>query len=301
MCLLASGPQRRPLLLQMYSVQQQGQLPGRDAPDGNFHPREVSCSHTGGKTSEPETEHLKVFFLFRDASWELEANAYSELLEVYTHCDADVCLCGDGRTHSAKTGYGRGRIAYRENSRLICGFLRFSPFEVVRCRLCGSRGTHRKCSRLKAGNGDWACGDCTEAADGEGVIDSPASRVKLCSPPQRSQRRSRLSKRHLTLPPHISSKRYTPRGKRTSCVRSGQQGALSPRALLSFGDLSRFVGIQMVYLASSLKASLSFSIRVFCGHSEGLGPSTPPPQRAGGGEWGPGSGCRSGACTKERF
>lgn len=62
MCLLASGPQRRPLLLQVYSVQQQGELPGGDAPDGNFHPREVSCSHSGGKTSEPETVHLKVFF-----------------------------------------------------------------------------------------------------------------------------------------------------------------------------------------------------------------------------------------------
>lgn len=109
-------------------------------------------------------------------------------------------------------------IAYGENSRLISGFLRLSPFEVVRCRLCGSRGTHRKCSRLKAGNGDWACGDCTRATDGRGLIDSPASRVKLCSPPQRSQRRSRLSKRHLTPPPHISSKRYTPRGKRTLCV-----------------------------------------------------------------------------------
>lgn len=110
MFLLASGPQCRPLLLQMYSVQQQGELPGGDAPDGNFHPREVSCSHTGGKTSAPETELLKVLFLFRDASWELEANAYSELLEVYTHCDADICLCRDGRTHSAKTGYRRSSI-----------------------------------------------------------------------------------------------------------------------------------------------------------------------------------------------
>lgn len=43
--------------------------------------------------------------LCRDASWELEANAYSELLEVYTRCDALTCLCNDGRTHSAKTGY----------------------------------------------------------------------------------------------------------------------------------------------------------------------------------------------------
>lgn len=41
----------------------------------------------------------------RDASWELEANAFSELLEVYQHCDAPICQCNNGRTHSAKLGY----------------------------------------------------------------------------------------------------------------------------------------------------------------------------------------------------
>lgn len=45
------------------------------------------------------------FLVCRDASWELEANAYAELLEVYSHCDALACLCNDGRTHSAKSGY----------------------------------------------------------------------------------------------------------------------------------------------------------------------------------------------------
>lgn len=42
----------------------------------------------------------------RDASWELEANAYAELLEVYKRCDALTCLCNNGCTHSAKSGYG---------------------------------------------------------------------------------------------------------------------------------------------------------------------------------------------------
>lgn len=37
----------------------------------------------------------------------MEANAYSDLLEVYSRCDADECLCSDGRAHSAKTGYGQ--------------------------------------------------------------------------------------------------------------------------------------------------------------------------------------------------
>lgn len=43
--------------------------------------------------------------IFRDASWELVPNAYSELLEVYKNCDAVTCLSNDGRTHSAKSGY----------------------------------------------------------------------------------------------------------------------------------------------------------------------------------------------------
>lgn len=45
----------------------------------------------------------------------MEANAYSDLLEVYTRCDADECLCSDGRAHSAKTGYGQ------EAARLLGG------------------------------------------------------------------------------------------------------------------------------------------------------------------------------------
>lgn len=59
--------------------------------------------------------------------------------------------------------------------------------------------------------------------------------------------RSRLSKHHLTLPPHISSKRYPPEGRRTSC----------PFAPALFDDLRRFVGMQMVYLASSLRPALA--------------------------------------------
>lgn len=77
---------------------------------GIFIPERYRVRTPVGKPLNRKQNFLKVSFLFRDASWELEANAYSELLEVYTHCDADVCLCRDGRTHSAKTGYGRGSI-----------------------------------------------------------------------------------------------------------------------------------------------------------------------------------------------
>uniref|UniRef100_A0A8C7YZF6 G2/M-phase specific E3 ubiquitin protein ligase n=1 Tax=Oryzias sinensis TaxID=183150 RepID=A0A8C7YZF6_9TELE len=96
----------------------------------------VMCAHADGSD-----------FPCRDASWELESDAYSDLLEVYKHCDSPSCLCEHGRSHSSIRGW----------------------FEVVRCCLCGSRGTHRKCSGLTLKTTDWACGDCTQATDGKGA------------------------------------------------------------------------------------------------------------------------------------
>uniref|UniRef100_A0A3P8VQS1 G2/M-phase specific E3 ubiquitin protein ligase n=1 Tax=Cynoglossus semilaevis TaxID=244447 RepID=A0A3P8VQS1_CYNSE len=123
-----------------------------------------------------EMLRMGIFIPERDASWELEANAFSELLEVYQHCDAPICQCNNGRTHSAKLGY----------------------FELIRCCLCGSRGTHRKCSELKLDIKDWACSECTGATDGK---------ASLVTSPKVSSRRS-WSKRHLsTIHSPISSKR----------------------------------------------------------------------------------------------
>ncbi|XP_074548313.1 G2/M phase-specific E3 ubiquitin-protein ligase [Halichoeres trimaculatus] len=116
---------------------------------------------------QEEMLRMGIYIPERDASWELEANAFSELLEVYTRCDALACLCTNGRTHSAKTGW----------------------FEVIRCRLCGSGGTHRKCSGLQLDATDWACSDCTQNTDG---------RASLVSSPQGGQRRSLVSKRRMS-------------------------------------------------------------------------------------------------------
>ncbi|XP_054469569.1 G2/M phase-specific E3 ubiquitin-protein ligase isoform X2 [Anoplopoma fimbria] len=126
------------------------------------------CTLCNNKESfQEEMLRMGIYIPERDASWELEANAYSELLEVYMRCDALTCLCSDGRTHSAKTGW----------------------FEVIRCRLCGSRGTHRKCSGLKLDSRNWACSDCTQTTDG---------RASLVASPLGGRRRSLLSKRHLS-------------------------------------------------------------------------------------------------------
>ncbi|XP_037550720.1 G2/M phase-specific E3 ubiquitin-protein ligase [Nematolebias whitei] len=126
---------------------------------------------------QEEMLRMGIYIPERDASWELEANAFSELLEVHRRCDSLTCLCNNGRTYCAKTGW----------------------FELIRCRLCGSTGTHRKCSGLQVDTTDWACTDCTNATDGK---------ASLVTSPQEGQRRSFLSKRHLSsLDSPISCKR----------------------------------------------------------------------------------------------
>uniref|UniRef100_A0AAY5EMW2 PHD-type domain-containing protein n=1 Tax=Electrophorus electricus TaxID=8005 RepID=A0AAY5EMW2_ELEEL len=98
----------------------------------------------------------------RDASWELEENAYGELLHVYQHCDAVNCSCLKGRSYSAQSGI----------------------FEIVRCKFCGSSGTHRKCSSLKLYESNWSCVDCKAAIEGTGekVVFGPNDYIpQICS------------------------------------------------------------------------------------------------------------------------
>lgn len=123
---------------------------------------------------QEEMQRMGIHVPERDASWELESGAYMELLEVYRRCDALSCVCPEGRMHSAKTGY----------------------LEIIRCRLCGSRGTHRKCSDVSLETKDWACPDCTQAIDGKPAL--------MASP--NLQRRS-LSRRSLGTPPPAYTKR----------------------------------------------------------------------------------------------
>ncbi|XP_029316474.1 G2/M phase-specific E3 ubiquitin-protein ligase [Cottoperca gobio] len=152
---------------------------------------------------QEEMLRMGIYIPERDASWELEANAYSDLLEVYMHCDALTCLSHNGRTHSSTTG----------------------RFEVIRCRLCGSRGTHRKCSGLELDTSDWACSDCTQATDGK---------ASLVASPQQRQRKSLLAKRHLS-PIHSSS------SKRPLSVGSG-----SPEEILrALGPQLRPLSVQV--------------------------------------------------------
>ncbi|KAM7158365.1 G2/M phase-specific E3 ubiquitin-protein ligase isoform 5-T8 [Molossus nigricans] len=74
----------------------------------------------------------------KDASWELEENAYQELLQHYEHCDVRRCRCKEGRDYNVPN----------------------SKWEIKRCQCCGSSGTHLACSLLQSWEQNWECLEC---------------------------------------------------------------------------------------------------------------------------------------------
>ncbi|XP_030415211.1 G2/M phase-specific E3 ubiquitin-protein ligase [Gopherus evgoodei] len=74
----------------------------------------------------------------KDASWELEENAYQDLLQRYQHCDARRCLCRNGRDYNKPD----------------------SKWEIKCCQCCGSRGTHLACSPVESWKENWECIEC---------------------------------------------------------------------------------------------------------------------------------------------
>ncbi|XP_060685008.1 G2/M phase-specific E3 ubiquitin-protein ligase isoform X1 [Hemiscyllium ocellatum] len=74
----------------------------------------------------------------KDASWELEENAFQELLQRYQRCDARRCLCKNGREYVEPD----------------------SKWDIVLCKYCGSSGTHLACSFLAICMENWECPDC---------------------------------------------------------------------------------------------------------------------------------------------
>ncbi|XP_038262314.1 G2/M phase-specific E3 ubiquitin-protein ligase isoform X4 [Dermochelys coriacea] len=74
----------------------------------------------------------------KDASWELEENAYQDLLQRYQHCDARRCLCRNGRDYNKPD----------------------SKWEIKCCQCCGSSGTHLACSPIQSWEENWECLEC---------------------------------------------------------------------------------------------------------------------------------------------
>ncbi|XP_067847489.1 G2/M phase-specific E3 ubiquitin-protein ligase [Heptranchias perlo] len=76
----------------------------------------------------------------KDASWELEENAFQELLQRYQRCDARRCLCKNGREYAEPD----------------------SKWDIVLCKYCGSSGTHLTCSLLASCLENWECPECRD-------------------------------------------------------------------------------------------------------------------------------------------
>jgi hypothetical protein len=74
----------------------------------------------------------------RVAYWELDPDALEELWYRHNHCDAECCVCPNGRSHT------------------MVG----TKWELILCTYCGSKGTHIKCGNLTLSNPKWECGDC---------------------------------------------------------------------------------------------------------------------------------------------
>ncbi|KAL4143815.1 hypothetical protein QTP88_006091 [Uroleucon formosanum] len=87
---------------------------------------------------------LGIYIPSRDASWETVPNAFAELLERHSSCNAPTCLCPheDKRTYIQESG----------------------SWEIILCHTCGSNGTHRLCSAIKCDQ-RWHCAACQVVAE----------------------------------------------------------------------------------------------------------------------------------------
>ncbi|EDL36787.1 RIKEN cDNA 6030408C04, isoform CRA_c, partial [Mus musculus] len=103
---------------------------------GVFFFRCTLCNNTD--IFQKEMLRMGIHIPEKDASWELEENAYQELLQSHDRCDIRRCHCKKGRDYNEPN----------------------SKWEVKRCQSCGSSGTHLACSSLQSWEQNWECLDC---------------------------------------------------------------------------------------------------------------------------------------------
>jgi len=73
----------------------------------------------------------------QDAAWETTPGAFAELMEHYTNCDAERCLCPQGRTHDDNDDRN---------------------WKIIRCNGCGASAIHVTCGDLRVYS--WKCSTC---------------------------------------------------------------------------------------------------------------------------------------------
>ncbi|KAK4319449.1 hypothetical protein Pmani_009614 [Petrolisthes manimaculis] len=87
-----------------------------------------------------EMQYSGIYVPEQDASWELEPNAFSDLLERPVHCDAVPCKCPDGPKMD------------EDGTR----------WEILLCSLCGSSGVHTACGGVPMSCREWTCPGCAK-------------------------------------------------------------------------------------------------------------------------------------------
>ena len=73
----------------------------------------------------------------KDADWET-GDAFSDQLHRHDSCDAETCLCPDGRKFDDED----------------------TLWEIILCLLCGAQGIHVECGRLNKSRPRWKCSMC---------------------------------------------------------------------------------------------------------------------------------------------
>ncbi|XP_045526535.1 uncharacterized protein LOC123715529 [Pieris brassicae] len=118
----------------------------------------------------------------RDASWELEQNAFAEIYERTIVCSVPECVCPNGRDHDLEIG----------------------PWDIKLCLLCGNVGAHAHCAEL---NGHiYVCPICLPAAPDDPKYLEAIHAITLPEPnqPSRVQHGPRM-------PSRMSIRRTKPR------------------------------------------------------------------------------------------
>lgn len=105
-------------------------------------------------------------YLFRDAAWEREPQAFQDLLHIHKECDAKNCQCPDGRSFTQNTYVNSNSLVRTFQMCLSCWFYLSiccrGSWRLLRCNSCGHKGTHIMCSGLKisAASNSWSCSFC---------------------------------------------------------------------------------------------------------------------------------------------
>ncbi|ODN02574.1 G2/M phase-specific E3 ubiquitin-protein ligase [Orchesella cincta] len=97
-----------------------------------------------------------VYLPDRDATWELEPDAFVEHNELYSRCDAEVCTCPKGREYSSSN--------------------ESKPYKLARCNGCAGAAIHKKCGGLQILT--WKCPMCTRVLSDKGRADLNNSRIQ---------------------------------------------------------------------------------------------------------------------------